>query len=165
MPYTSDNHGLICHNFGRELGIAAKGKNIRIYQGDRMVYSPFCNENYYPDVVVVQGEPEHYDYKNKMKATLNPVVLAEVLSDSTEYKDKNDKWNCYREIKSLQQYILIFQYEPLVEYYTRVEDSNRWVYTYVKGLDATLEVCGFTLALKDIYDLVNWQAEANTDEG
>ncbi len=159
MAYASDNHGLICHNFGRELGNAVKGKNIRIYQGDRLVYSPFCNENYYPDVVAVQGQPEHYDYKGKMKATLNPLLLVEVLSDTTEFVDKNDKWNCYREIKSLQQYFLISQHEPLVEFYTRVEDSNRWVFTYVKGFDATINVAGFEISLKDIYDLVDWAME------
>jgi Uma2 family endonuclease len=165
MAYASDNHGLIAHNFGRELGIAVKGRNIRIYQGDRMVYSPFCNENYYPDVVVVQGEPEHYDYKGKMKATLNPVALVEVLSDSTELIDKNEKWNCYREIKSLRQYITISQNEPLVECYTRVEDTNRWEFTYVNGLEGAIIVAGFEIAMKDIYDLVNWSNLEATPEG
>ncbi|MEZ4962139.1 MAG: Uma2 family endonuclease [Saprospiraceae bacterium] len=163
MPYTSDNHGLIALNIAHEIKNAIKNKNFRAYAGDRMVYSPFCNDNFYPDVVVVQGEPEHYDFKGKMKATLNPVVLVEVLSDSTENLDKNEKWSCYREIKSLKQYFLISQHEPHIEFYTRVDDSNRWVYTYVRGLDEKLSVAGFDISLKDIYDLVNWQAEPKTE--
>lgn len=161
MAYTSDNHGLIATNFSSEIRQLFKKDGFRVYAGDRMVFSPFCNEIYYPDIVVVQGQPEFYQYKENMQATLNPIILVEVLSASTEDRDRNDKWPCYREIKSLQQFFLVSQNEPSVEYYTRMEDgSSRWIYAYANDLDASVPMGGKEVPLRDIYALVNWKEEA-----
>ncbi|MCF8247112.1 MAG: Uma2 family endonuclease [Saprospiraceae bacterium] len=161
MAYTSDNHGLIATNFSAEIRQIFKKHDGRVYAGDRMVFSPFCNEIYYPDIVVVKGQPEFYQYKGNMRATLNPTILVEVLSDSTEEHDRNGKWPCYREIKSLQQFFLVSQHEPSVEYYTRMEDgSSRWIYTYANNLDAGIPIGGEEVSLREIYALVNWQQQA-----
>ncbi len=126
-----------------------------------MVFSPFCNEIYYPDIVVVHGQPEFYQYKENMQATLNPTILVEVPSDSIEDRDRNDKWPCYREIKSLQQFFLVSQNEPSVEFYTRMEDgSSRWIYAYANDLNASVPMGGKEVSLRDIYALVNWKEEA-----
>ena len=159
MPYTSDNHGLIIANLIWHICNAVQGKNIRVYPSDRMVHSPFCNEVYYPDVVVVKDQPEFYQYKENMWATLNPSVLVKVLSGTTEEKDRNEKWPCYREIKSLQQFFLVSQNEPYVEYYTRLDDSSRWIYAYVNDLDATIPVLGYEIPLREIYALVEWEGK------
>lgn len=161
MAYTSDNHGLIAGNFVRLLGNLFFGLNTRVYPSDRMVFTPFCNEIYYPDIVVVSGQPEFYQYKENMQATLNPSILVEVLSDSTEDKHPIVKWPCYREIKSLQQFFLVSQKEPSVEYYSRMEDgSSRWIYAYANDLDATIPIEGHEVSLRDIYALVNWEETA-----
>lgn len=161
MAYTSDNHGLIATNFSSEIRQLFKKNNVRVYGGDRMVFSPFCNEIYYPDIVVVHGQPEFYQYKENMVATLNPTILVEVLSDSTEDRDRNEKWPCYREIKSLQQFFLVSQNEPSVEYYTRMDDgSSRWIYAYANNLEASIPIGGHEISLQDIYALVNWKEEA-----
>ncbi|MCU0348212.1 MAG: Uma2 family endonuclease [Saprospiraceae bacterium] len=161
IAYTSDNHGLIATNFSTEIRQLLKKLGTRVYAGDRMVFSPFCNEIYYPDIVVVSGQPEFYQYKENMQATLNPSILVEVLSDSTEDKDRNVKWPCYREIKSLQQFFLVSQKEPSVEYYSRMEDgSSRWIYAYANDLDATIPIEGHEVSLRDIYALVNWEETA-----
>ncbi len=161
MAYTSDNHGLIATNFSAEIRQILKKHDGRVYAGDRMVFSPFCNEIYYPDIVVVKGQPEFYQYKENMQATLNPTILVEVLSDSTEEHDRNGKWPCYREIKSLQQFFLVSQHEPSVEYYTRMEDgSSRWIYAYANNLDASIPIGGEEVSLREIYALVNWQQPA-----
>jgi Uma2 family endonuclease len=111
--------------------------------------------------VVVKGPPEFYQYKENMQATLNPTILVEVLSDSTEAKDRDDKWPCYREIKSLKQFFLVSQHEPVIEYYTRMEDgSSRWIFEYANNLDATIPVDGQAVSLREIYALVNWEAAA-----
>jgi len=160
MAYTSDNHGLIAGNIVRLFGNLFLGKNTRIYPSDRMVFSPFCNEIYYPDIVVVQGQPEFYQYKENMRATLNPSILVEVLSDSTEARDRHDKWPCYREIKSLQQFFLVSQHEASIEYYTRMnEGSSRWIYAYANDLDGSIPIGGQEVSLQEIYALVNWQTQ------
>ncbi len=161
MAYTSDNHGLIATNFSSEIRQLFKKNDVRVYAGDRMVISPFCNEIYYPDIVVVQGQPEFYQYKENMRATLNPSILVEVLSDSTEERDRHGKWPCYREIKSLQQFFLVSQHEASVEYYTRMEDgSSRWIYAYANDLDAVIPIGGQEVSMREIYALVNWQEQA-----
>ncbi|MCS7036798.1 MAG: Uma2 family endonuclease [Saprospiraceae bacterium] len=160
MTYATENHGLITHNLGRELGLLAKGSNIRIYQGDRMVYAPACAEVYYPDLVVVAGKPEYFDYKGRMKATTNPTALAEVLSETTEAQDKGHKWQCYREMPLLRQYCLVYQDRPLVEYYVRHNESPQWLFAYASGLEATLPLLGFDIPLREIYALVEWETSA-----
>ncbi len=160
MPYTSDNHGLIATNFSSEIRQLFKKNDVRVYAGDRMVFSPFCNEIYYPVIVVVQGQPEFYQYKENMRATLNPSILVEVLSDSTEERDRHDKWPRYRKIKSLQQFFLVSQHEASIEYYTRMnEGSSRWIYSYANDLDDTIPIGGQAVSLREIYGLVNWQTQ------
>ncbi len=161
MAYTSDNHGLIAGNIVRLFGNLFLGENTRVYPSDRMVISPFCNEIYYPNIVVVDGQPEFYQYKENMRATLNLSILVEVLSDSTEDRDRNEKWPCYREIKSLQQFFLVSQKELSVEYYTRMDDgSSRWIYAYANDLDAVIPIGGQEVSMREIYALVNWEEQA-----
>lgn len=156
MPYTSDNHGLITANLIRHIANLLADSGFRIYPSDRMVISPSCNEIYYPDIVVVKGQPEFHVHKGKMKATLNPCVLIEVLSDSTEAKDRDDKWPCYREIKSLEQYFLVSQHQSSIECFTRIGKSNDWRYAYSVGLDTTMTVAGKEISLSEIYAQVDW---------
>ncbi len=161
MAYTSDNHGLIAGNIVRLLGNLFLDQNTRVYPSDRLVFSPFCNEIYYPDIVVVKGQPEFYQHKDNMRATLNPSILVEVLSDSTEDRDRNIKWPCYREIKSLKQFFLVSQHEASIEYYTRMEDgSPRWIYAYANDLDAKVPIEGKEVSLREVYALVNWEEQA-----
>ncbi len=159
MAYTSDNHGLIAGNIVRLFGNLYLGQNTRVYPSDRMVLSPFCNEIYYPDIVVVKGQPEFYQYKENMWATLNPTILVEVLYENPVNKNTNNTWPRYlREIKSLQQFFLVFQHKPCVDYYTRLESgSSRWIHSYANDLDATVPIEGQEIPLREIYALVNWQ--------
>ncbi len=150
MPYTSENHGLIVANLIREIGMLAKWQDIRVYPSDRMLYVPECRLNYYPDVMVVKGEPAFYEHSKKMHATLNPHTIIEVLSGSTEEGDRIDKWQCYRKIGSLQQYFLIAQDQAYIDFYNRI-DETRWENSYAEKLDQRVAIAGFEIALSDIY--------------
>ena len=150
MPYTSNNHGLIVANLIGELHQASKKTAYRVYPSDRMLYVPECRLNYYPDVMVVKGEPAFYEHSKKMHATLNPHTIIEVLSDSTEEGDRIDKWQCYRKISSLQQYFLIAQDQAYIDFYNRL-DETRWENSYVDKLNQKVAIAGFELALSDIY--------------
>ena len=92
---------------------------------------------------------------------LNPTLLFEVLSDSTEAYDRGQKFGNYRRIESLQEYVLISQKEALVERFQRNPD-NTWTLTESRGLDTTLALAavGYSIPLSEIYDKVDFsQAE------
>ncbi len=110
----------------------------------------------YPDVSVVCGEPQFEDAT--VDTLLNPILLIEVLSPSTELYDRGKKFQHYRTIASLQEYVLIDQDSPRVERYLR-QPSDEWLLTDAVGLDAVLDLPSIQcrLALADIYERVNFE--------
>ncbi len=157
MTYTSDNHGLIVTNLIGELHAQAKGTDFRIYPSDRMLYVPACRLNYYPDVMIVKGEPVFHRHTEKMYATLNPYALIEVLSPSTETQDRFDKWPCYRRIESLQQYVLVAQDRVYFDIYNRVGQTDTWENTYLDDLSGSLRIAGFDIQVHDVYHHVKFE--------
>jgi Uma2 family endonuclease len=85
---------------------------------------------------------------------LNPVLVAEVLSESTEAFDRGKKFSSYQQIESLREYLLVAQGEFVVEHYLRQEDG--WFYTKSSGLDAVLGLPALDcrIALSDLYNKV-----------
>jgi len=85
----------------------------------------------------------------------NPTLLVEVLSQSTETKDRGWKFQQYQKIPSLQQYLLVSQITPRLELFTRQPDG-RWLYTSAEGLEASVPLTslGCDLRLADVYDKV-----------
>jgi len=106
----------------------------------------------YPDLTVVCGEGLFED-----DLLLNPTVIFEVLSPSTESSDRGEKWVRYRRMPSLQQFVLVSQKQPLVEVYTRSGDV--WTFTDARGLDASihLETIGCTLELGEVYARISFE--------
>ena len=87
----------------------------------------------YPDLMVLRVGPDDDDL---VDIVTNPILIAEVLSESTEARDRGFKLTQYRTIESLQEYVLISQLEPHVEVYRRRTDSD-WLYNYYQGTDAS----------------------------
>ena len=114
----------------------------------------------YPDLVVVCDEPRFHDqYKDVL---LNPVVIVEVLSESTEAFDRGEKWSRYQTwLTSLLEYILVSQKEPHIEHYIRRE-SGDWLYSSPRGLDVNVDLAsiGCTLRLADVYDRIVFGPES-----
>jgi len=157
MSYTSPNHGKIVHNLSRIFGNYFFDADGQIWTETRMVYTPGRNKVFYPDAVIVLGEPEYFNYKGKMLATLNPTVLVETASVSTEENDKTEKWECYQSIPSLQQYMLVSQQSPFVSLYERqASDSEKWIYTGHSNLTDIIKIGGCDVAIKDIYHKVEF---------
>jgi Uma2 family endonuclease len=107
-----------------------------------------------PDVVVYCNGGE---FTNEDELLLNPVVIFEVLSNSTEGYDHGPKWIKYQHIESLQHYAMISQDEPAVEVYTRDSEGD-WRYKLVSGLDGSVRLShlDLTLTLADIYERVEF---------
>jgi Uma2 family endonuclease len=155
--YSSENHGLIVTNLVRILSNCVLEKDCEVFGGDRMLYVEKCNKVFYPDVMLICGYMEVLDYSKKMRATLNPTVLIEVISDSTANVDRTEKMKCYRELTSLQQYILISQDEKNVETVTRIPDKEDTWETVIRKKDEQIVKIGdCDINLSEIYRKVTF---------
>ncbi|MCY7327998.1 MAG: Uma2 family endonuclease [Saprospiraceae bacterium] len=150
MSYTSPKHGDIQTNLSDALAACLKGKGCKRYTSDRMVFVPEYNRIFYPDVVIVCGEQEFYQYKKNMKATLNPSVIIEILSDSTEQEDRIDKWMCYRTIPSLQQYVMVQQNAQNMHSYRRRTERD-WDYSYANKPEETIAILDCIVQVEAVY--------------
>lgn len=159
MPYTSEQHSLITSNLIRSTGNLFLESDCRTYGSDRMLFVPACDQTFYPDMMIVCGPSKLYTYKDKMQATLNPVVLIEVLSESTQVVDRTRKWDCYRQIESLRQYILVAQEAISVEVFSREDATNRWAIDLYTGDEAEVPVQSVQLPIKEIYRNISFKTE------
>lgn len=138
MVGASEAHNLIVTNVVRELSTQLKGKLCRVYPSDMRVRIPRRPSYKYPDVTVVCGKPMFEDEHRDI--LLNPTVIVEVLSPSTELYDRSAKFREYRAIDALQAYVLISQDMPLIECYVRQEQTRFWTLADAAGLDASLDL-------------------------
>jgi Uma2 family endonuclease len=115
----------------------------------------------YPDLSLVCGEARYQDQQG-VDVLTNPILVIEILSPTTEIKDRVDKFAAYRTISSLQEYVLISQDKPLIERYLR-QPNDEWLYTGARGLEAALELrsVGCVLALADVYADVEFAGEGS----
>jgi Uma2 family endonuclease len=135
-----------------------RGTPCRPYNSDQRIRIPANGLSTYPDVSVVCGEFQ-LDAQDR-EAIVNPRVIFEVLSKSTESYDRGKKFDLYRQLESLREYILVAQDEPHVERFVRQEDGS-WLLNVYKGLDAVLELptLACALPLAEIYEDVTFGPE------
>jgi Uma2 family endonuclease len=114
----------------------------------------------YPDVMVVCGHVEFLPGRND--TLTNPIVIFEVLSDSTEVYDRGVKFAIYRQIPTLQDYVLIDQTKPYVEYFRR--EGHFWVLETFERIDTklTLHALDISISLESIYSQVEWQDKSTS---
>jgi Uma2 family endonuclease len=145
-------HVVIVSNIVRYLGNQLEGRGCQVTSNDLRVKVPGTGLYTYPDVTVVCGKPQ---FEQPGDSLLNPVVVAEVLSDSTEAYDRGKKFEHYRSIDSLTDYVLVSQTEVLVEHYSRQPDG-RWLYTAANKTTDSLSITGVgcVLNLAEVYDNV-----------
>jgi Uma2 family endonuclease len=152
MSGASREHNLVSINLGRELSSQLKGRPCETYASEMRVFIPSTRRYYYPDISVACDEPSFQD--GQFDTLLNPTVVIEILSGSTESFDRGRKFENYREIASLREYVLVSQDRVLVERYTRTEAG--WVLSDANRLDDLLRLdsIGCTIPLREIYDRV-----------
>ena len=126
MTGASFNHNLIVTNLTIELGAQLKGRPCAILTNDMRVRIETADACKYPDILALCEEPQFHDERSDV--LMNPVLVIEVLSPSTEAYDRGGKFAIYRAIPSLQEYVLIAQDRLSVEVFTRQQD-NRWLLT------------------------------------
>jgi Uma2 family endonuclease len=141
-------HSLIAMNLARELGNALRRSPCQVHSSDLRIRVSATGLYTYPDLSVVCGglefDDEHHD------TLLNPRVIFEVLSPSTESYDRGKKFENYRMISSLMDYVLVRQDEAVVEHYARQQDG--WLLRTLRAGDTLrLESIGCEAAVDEIY--------------
>lgn len=152
IPMTggTPEHNKIASALNALLWFALRGKPYSLFITDQRLWIPSTDFHTYPDVMVI-ADP--VDLKPGRKDTVtNPLLLAEVLSDSTENYDRGDKFEAYRTLPSLQEYLLIDQSRPHLEQYVR-QSEHRWLFTEYIGLGTRVQLAslGVEIALQDLY--------------
>ena len=150
MAGTTLKHNEIVRNITGELYVKLKNIDCSAVSSDLRVFTPVCDAYFYPDIVAFCGKPQLNN--DNPQALLNPVIIIEVLSDSTEARDRGHKFQCYRSISSLREILFVSQHEPLIEQYVR-QTEDLWMMRTIRGLEAELkfESSPATLRLADIY--------------
>ncbi|HEY9628786.1 MAG TPA: Uma2 family endonuclease [Coleofasciculaceae cyanobacterium] len=158
MSGGTPNHNKITLNLSATLNFALKHQPYEVYVADQRLWIPSLRIFTYPDVMVM-AEPIAFA-EGRRDTLTNPILIAEVLSKSTRSYDKDEKFAAYRTIPSLQEYVLIDQYRLHVEQYCKTE-TGKWLFSETEG-DATLQLAAlaFQISLSDLYDKVDFSAEA-----
>jgi Uma2 family endonuclease len=150
MAGASETHTLIISNVVRSLGNQVLDRNCYVYPNDMRVKVSAIGKYTYPDVVVVCGKKIFDD--GQKDTILNPVLIIEVLSESTEAYDRGKKFEHYQYLESLSEYLLISQESYRIEQFVRQNDRS-WTYYEFHDLDDVIKLAtiGCELALKDVY--------------
>jgi Uma2 family endonuclease len=153
MAGASRRHNLIVANVIRLLGNQLLQRHCNVYPSDMRVKISKAEKYTYPNVVVACGEEVFEDEAHD--TSLNPVVIVEVWSESTEAYDHGKKLEQYQALESLMAYILIAQEPSRIEQYSRQSDGT-WTYRAVHEIDAMIRLpaIGCELALRDVYAMI-----------
>ncbi len=150
MAGASRPHNRIATTISRVLDTQLLERDCNVYGSDMRVKIKKINKYTYPDVVITCGKELFED--DKVDILLNPIVIVEILSDSTEAYDRGRKFQHYQFIESLAEYILIAQDAVRLEQYVRQNDRT-WLYSEYQNLSdiVKLESVGCELALREVY--------------
>ena len=126
-----------------------------IFVADQRLWLPDANLHTYPDVMVTPKPPELKSGRND--TVINPILIAEVLSKSTQGYDRGDKFQAYRTSETFQEYVLVDQYRPYVEHYVK-QAADQWLLTTYSGLETsfTLASVGVDIKLAELYEAITF---------
>lgn len=156
MSGASREHNLVAGNLYREIGNQFRDRPCEVYISDMRVLVGPTGLYTYPDVAALCGKPRFED--SEVDTLLNPTLIIEVLSPSTEAYDRGKKFGHYRRLESLREYVLVAQDEVRVERYTRRGDGDEWLLTALSRLDETLRLTSIDceVAVREIYAKVEF---------
>ena len=155
MAGGSRSHSLIKCNLIVAMRTQLKGCPCWVYDSDMRVKVQESGLYTYPDVSVAYGQEQFEDENDD--TLLNPTVIVDVLSDSCEAYDRGKKFELYRQVPSLREYVMVNQHKPLIEQFIR-QGSGEWLPRAVAGLESklTLPSIGITLQTADVYSEIRF---------
>jgi len=147
------NHNRITGNIYLALKQILKTKDFDVFIGDVKLHIPCTGSFTYPDVLVINGEPRYWE--DRRDTIESAELIIEILSESTKDYDRAGKFENYRSIPELHDYILISQDKVHVEHFEK-QAANQWLLTDYKSLDESLKIVQVEekISLRDIYDKI-----------
>lgn len=163
MAGASRKHNLLSSNANRLLGNALLDGPCEVYVSDMRTRIHQSNNYVYPDVVVACAEPEFED--DNTDILLNPTIVVEILSPTTEKHDRGLKFDLYRRAPSLKEYLLLKQHIPHAMLFQRQTDGSWLMHDFI-GLESvlSLESIGCEMKLADIYHKIKFKQPLAPDE-
>lgn len=164
MAGASFFHNSIKDNLIGLLSPQLRNAGCRTFSSDMKVWSPRTRQYTYPDIVIICGKPEFKDEKTDI--LLNPKVIIEVLSPSTDRYDRTTKFKGFIALESVQEYILVSQFDPFVQRFVRRTLHSNWEMTPFVGLESDFELATIPvkIPMADIYRDVEFPAAAESNE-
>ncbi len=154
MAGGSSNHALLTVNLASELRQQLRKRPCRVFSSDLRLCVNESGLYTYPDVMVICGDLAFPD--NRQDTVTNPLLIVEVLSDSTKNYDRGQKFQYYRSLPSLMEYLTVAQDEVHVEQYAR-QTSGQWLLTEYSDPGATVNLPSLQIELRtsDIYEKID----------
>jgi Uma2 family endonuclease len=152
------NHNKIAGNFYAALNFALKRQPYDVFVTDQRLWIPKKRIYTYPDIMVI-AQPLEYA-EGRRDTLTNPLIVAEVLSNSTQNYDRGEKFLAYRTIPTLQEYLLIDQYSMHIEHFFKT-DRKRWTFAEYDDTEEllSLQSISFQIELSDVYNKVEFEVE------
>lgn len=158
IPMTggTPEHNEIASILNAALRISLKGKPYSIFVADQRLWIPDRNLYTYPDVMVISRPLQRQ--QGRTDTITNPLMIAEVLSKSTKSYDRDEKFSAYRTIPTFQEYLLIDQYTPHVEQYSKT-DFRKWIFTEYEDTEASISLSSIACEIRvgDLYDSIEFE--------
>lgn len=156
MAGASPPHEEIVVNLSTELKNKLRGRGCRIFGSNLRVKVPVYKPYRYPDATALCGEPVYEDYYG-LQVLINPQLIVEILSPSTEAFDLNDKFTYYKSIETFSEYLLISQNAPHIILYTK-QDETAWLHREYNSLDAEIYLSSLDckISVAEIYDRIEF---------
>ncbi len=160
MTGAKEPHNLIVANCIATLHAQLRRKPCRVYPADMRVKVLQTGLNTYPDITVVCGSPQFTD--DVRDTIVNPLLIVEVLSASTERYDRGLKFQNYRTIETLQDYLLIAQDHYIIEHFSR-QENGLWLLHEATSMEMSIEIQSIesVLRLEDVYEKVELAPESD----
>jgi Uma2 family endonuclease len=158
------NHSRIGTNISTLLNmhLFSKNKGLGVCNSDIKIHISQINKTVYPDSCIIIEPPQFHEKKKHL--VTNPLLIVEVLSKGTEQYDRGEKFQLYKKLPTFREYVLISQYQPLIEiFYLKDAKNGIWQYRQAEGLESSikLQTIGCTLKLKDVYiNIEDWEEES-----
>jgi Uma2 family endonuclease len=155
MSQASDNHETIVANILAILrNIYLEKEEYKAMGSAKTVYVPDCEMAFNPDALVMKGESLLFPRKRKVAGIINPYILVEIHSDSTEEFDMKKKLPCYKKLDSIHQIIYIEQNKPYITIYTKNQSIQHWFNDDSDDINGTIKIDGVDVLMQDIYHKV-----------
>lgn len=157
MSGGSPEHSLLGSRVGRLLGNQLDPKGCSVYNSEVLIKVPAMLPYRYGDVSALCGEPIYEDLGNQ-RLLVNPTLIVEILSPSTEKFDRDLKFKAYKSIESLREYVLVSQSEKFVTLYTKHNEKFWFQSEYVEGESLKLESLDCELRVDEIYQNIVFES-------